>query len=69
MEQLMKKAITEFKKLKVGEIRTVAVHEASHKQNKCTNALFYIEYVSSLEAEYEHIYIAVSNDGSVCISR
>lgn len=67
MEQLMKKAITEFKKLRKGEIRTVALHEASYFKNKPDYALFYIEYAPTREAEYESVYVAVSTDGYVDI--
>ena len=65
MEQLMKKAITEFKKLRKGEIRTVAVHEASYCNGKPDSALFFIEYAVEPEADYESVYIAVSTDGYV----
>ena len=54
MEQLMKKAITEFKKMKLGEIRNVYAWEWNS-----TRATFNIEYVDK-NGNYQSVVVNVS---------
>lgn len=62
MENLMIKAIKEFKKMKKGEIRTICVYEATGIGKKTINALFHIEYVETPEGAYQSIDIYVSRE-------
>lgn len=56
MEQLMKKAITNFKKMKLGEIRNVYVWESTGYKGRITSATFNIEYIDKNE-NYQSVVI------------
>lgn len=63
MEQLMVKAIREFKKRHSdAEVRVVYVAEASGSFKKMQSATFCIEYVTESGGEYFTTYISVKKE-------
>ena len=59
METAMIKAIREFKKMNIGEIRTVAIWESSGMGNKIDYAMFHVEYCEVDGGEYKSVDVRV----------
>lgn len=55
----MIKAIKDFKKMKLGEIRNIYVWDCCGEKNKVISATFNIEYVDK-NGDYKNIVLSVS---------
>lgn len=64
MESAMIKAIREFKKAQLGEIRTVAPLEFYGDGKRVISVTFQVEYCEELGGEYKSVIIAVCKDNA-----